>query len=373
MKKPIKVLHIHSSTGIGGTEKITFDLLRKLDRRCFDVKVYFSCEAGPIQDYYHKEGIETSERRGILKDIRFIINFKPEIIHLYGLRANLKWRLILWLLGFRYIIGSLEGLTNTDRIGFWRVKLDILTAYFLKNYIAVSINVADYLKARGFPEDKLGVIYNGIEVDKYTPLSKEKKEELKRSLDIPLNSIVISCVANLRIVKGHIFLIDALSALRELNFSAIMIGDGTLRDSLIEYSIKKGLNDKTKFLGQRFDIPELLSITDIFVLSSLSEGMPLSIMEAMASGLPVVATNVGGVSELVVDGETGFFVPPRNPSLLAGKIKILIDNKSLRETMGIKGRARIKDNFTLEAMVKKTEELYKGLINNLPSFFTEKN
>lgn len=336
-------------------------------------KVLFDCNRGHIQPYYEGKGIQVLNSAGIVKNIRFILTFKPDIIHLYGFRVNIKWRPILWLLGFRYVIGTLEGLTNTGRTGLWRVKLDVWTSCFLKKYIAVSIKIANYLKANGFPEKKLEVIYNGIEVDKYKSLLAEEKESLKKRLGIPLDSIVISCVANLRPVKGHVFLIDTLSILKELNFSALIIGGGTLRDALIKYSQEKGLKDKVHFLGQRLDIPELLSITDIFILSSLSEGMPVSLMEAMASGLPVVATNVGGVSELVVDGETGFFVPSRNPSLLAEKIKILIDNKTLRETMGIKGRARIKDNFTLEAMVKKTEELYKGLINNLPSFFTEKN
>ncbi|MBI5050449.1 MAG: glycosyltransferase family 4 protein [Nitrospirae bacterium] len=106
----------------------------------------------------------------------------------------------------------------------------------------------------------------------------------------------------------------------------------------------------------------MLAISDIFALSSLSEGMPVSIMEAMASGLPVVSTDVGGVSELVMDGETGFLVPPKNPDALAEKIKALMDDKALREKMGMNGQERINETFTLERMVAKTEELYKSLV-----------
>lgn len=360
----IKVLHIHGSADIGGAEKIVFDILRKMDRGLFEIRVLFDCASGPMMSYYRSEGIDILGSGGVIRDSLFVRKYNPDIIHLYGLKVNLKWRLFLKLIGFKCVVGSILGLTNKQSIGFWRVKLDVWTARFLTVYVSNSKKVADYLKAKGFPAEKLSVIYNGVEVDKYKSLSVERREDLKKHLGIPLDSIVISCVANLRPVKGHIFLIDALSALRELNFSAIMIGDGTLRDSLIEYSIKKGLNDKTKFLGQRFDIPELLSITDIFVLSSLSEGMPLSIMEAMASGLPVVATNVGGVSELVIDGETGLLVPPRMPKLLAEKIRLLMNNEALRNTMGLKGQVRVKDNFTLEIMVEKTEAVYKGLIYN---------
>lgn len=362
MSKKIKILHIHGSADVGGAEKITFDLLNKIDTGFFDVRVLFDCEEGPIMLYYRNEGIEAFKSEGILKNSRFILNFKPDVVHLYGLRVNLKWRPVLMVMGFKNVIGAMMGLTNTEKVGFWRVRLDVWTSCFLKKYITNSMNVADYLKVRGFPADKLEVIYNGIEVDKYKSLSVEGREDFKKHLGIPPDRVVISCVANLRIVKGHVFLIDALSALRELDFSALMIGEGTLKDTLIKYSIDKGLKDKIHFLGYMPDIPELLAITDIFTLSSLSEGMPVSIMEAMASGLPVVAADVGGVSELVVDGETGFLVPPRNPSLLAEKIKILIDNKTLRKTMGIKGQARVKDNFTLETMVKKTEEVYRRLI-----------
>lgn len=364
MEKRAKILHIHGSAGIGGTEKVAFNLLSNIDKRCFEVKVLFDCNKGEIQSYYEKERISVLNSEGIAKDIYLILNFKPDIVHLYGLKVNLKWRPILRLLGFRHIVGTLEGLTNTERIGFWRIKLDVWTSSFLKKYISVSIEVANYLKAKGFPEEKLEVIYNGIEADKYNFLSVDGKEDLKNRLGIPLDNIVVSCVANLRPVKGHIFLIDALSILKELDFSALMIGDGTLRDKLINYSLEKKLNDKVHFLGQRFNIPELLSITDIFTLPSLSEGMPLSIMEAMASGLPVVSTDVGGASELVVDGETGFLVPSGSPGLLAEKIKTLINDKNLRQEMGKKGQRRVKDNFDLKTMVGKTEALYKGLIEN---------
>jgi len=362
MGKRTKVLHIHSSAGIGGTEKIACSLLSKIDKKNFEIRVLFDCSSGDIQPYYEKEKIHALNSEGILKDIRFILNFRPDIVHLYGLRVNLKWRPILWLLGFRCIIGALEGLTNTGEIGFWRVKLDVWTAPFLRKYVTVSMNVANYLKAKGFPENKLALIYNGVEVGGYNLLPEEKQEELKKKLGIPSDSVVISCVANLRPVKGHEFLIDAVSILKELNFSVLIIGEGPLRDTLIKYTHEKGLNNKIHFLGQRLDIPELLAITDIFVLPSLFEGMPLSLMEAMASGLPVVSTDVGGVSELVVDGETGFLVPPRNSAALAEKIKTLIDDKALSKAMGVKGQERIKNNFTFEAMVDKTETLYRGLI-----------
>ncbi|MBI5050448.1 MAG: glycosyltransferase [Nitrospirae bacterium] len=246
-EKKIKVLHIHASAEIGGAENITFELLRKTDKGAFDVRVLFDCIKGPIMSYYHKEGIEIFESTGILKDIRFILAFKPDIIHLYGLRTNLKWRPILMLLGFRNVIGAMMGLTNTEKIGFWRIKLDVWTSCLLKKYVTNSRKVADYLKDRGFPEEKLEIIYNGIETGKFRALQETEKEQIKKRLGIPPDSVVISCVGNLRIVKGHGFLIDALSILKRLNFSALMIGDGDLKDTLIKISLEKGIKVKVHF------------------------------------------------------------------------------------------------------------------------------
>jgi glycosyltransferase involved in cell wall biosynthesis len=364
MGKRAKVLHIHGSAFIGGTEMVAFNLLKKIDKKRFEIKVLFDCERGDINPYYENEKISILNSEGILKDINFIRSFNPDIVHLYGLRVNLKWRTILWFMGFRNIIGAVRGLTNTEKEGFWRVKLDVLTSCFLKKYITNAVNLSNYLKTKGFPEEKLEVIYNGIETDKFNTFSEGEKERLREAFGIPENSIVISCVANLRPVKGHVVLIDALSNLQDLNFSVLMIGDGRLRERLGKYSDEKGLARKVRFLGQRLDIPELLAVTDIFVLSSLSEGMPYSIMEAMASGLPIVSTDVGGISELVNDGETGFLVPPRAPQSLAEKLHILMCDKELGKTMGMKGRMRIKNNFTFESMVRKTELLYESLINN---------
>ncbi|HDO26248.1 MAG TPA: glycosyltransferase [Nitrospirae bacterium] len=365
MEKRIKVLHIHGSAGIGGTEKIAFEFLKKIDKERFETCVLFDCPEGDIQHYYEKEKISFMNSLGLLKNIRFILGFAPDIVHLYGLRVNLKWRLLLRLLGLRNVVGTLEGLTNTGRVGFWRIKSDVWTSCFLRKYIAVSGKIAGYLKDKGLSEDKIELIYNGVEAGKFNkPLLLEKKVDLKKHLGVPLDSIVISCVANLRPVKGHIFLIKALSILKEMNFSVLIIGEGDLKDRLVERSAEKGLDDKVFFLGGRTDIPELLAITDIFVLPSLSEGMPVSVMEAMASGVPVVATDVGGVSELVIDGETGFLVPSQTPELLAEKISILMDDEELRKTMGRKGLERIKSQFAFETMVRKTEDLYRRLFSN---------
>ncbi len=129
-----------------------------------------------------------------------------------------------------------------------------------------------------------------------------------------------------------------------------------------EYVIKKKLESKVLFLGSKADISNILAVSDIFVLTSLWEGIPVSIMEAMASRLPVIATDVGGVSEIVVNNETGILVPPQNPGAIAKAILALFSDFCRAKNMGKMGRERIKQNFTIEKMVKETEDLHEELM-----------
>ena len=135
-----------------------------------------------------------------------------------------------------------------------------------------------------------------------------------------------------------------------------------MRSTIENHVQKLGLSEKVQFLGYQNNILEILRSMDIFILPSLWEGMPNAILEAMAAGLPVVATNVGGTPEVVVDGETGFLVPPRDPEALANAIKLLIDDPELRKKFGQAGRERVERHFTIQETVRKTEELYLRLL-----------
>jgi glycosyltransferase involved in cell wall biosynthesis len=142
----------------------------------------------------------------------------------------------------------------------------------------------------------------------------------------------------------------------------LIVGEGELKSSLVKLCAELGLENRVLFLGHREDVNLLLDFMDIFILSSHSEGCAISLLEAMASGKPVIATRVGGNPELVLEGKTGFLVPPAEPEKLAERIIFLLRNEDLRVKMGDEGRKRVNEKFSLETMLKNYEELYSKVL-----------
>jgi glycosyltransferase involved in cell wall biosynthesis len=181
------------------------------------------------------------------------------------------------------------------------------------------------------------------------------------------NSPLVGIVGGLIPWKGHCYFLEA-AFLISRKFSEVkflVVGEdfvgGRYRRQLEDLSFKLGLSDKVVFTGFRQDIPEILGSLEILVLTSLKEPFGRVLIEAMACAKPVVATNAGGVPEIVREGETGLLVPMRDPEALARSIKLLLNNKEKAKEMGEKGRRRVEENFTIEAHVKKVESLYQVL------------
>ena len=178
----------------------------------------------------------------------------------------------------------------------------------------------------------------------------------------------IVCVALFRPEKRQEDLVVALSQLsaERVDFECVFAGDGPNRTKVESLVTKFGLADRIRFLGHidRQLVRELLARSGIFVLPSAVEGLPLSVMEAMANGLPIVATHAGGTAELVVHTETGFLVPPRRPDLIAKYVKKLLDDPEMRLAMGNVGRRRMQEQFSLQSMVEQTANLYLRVARN---------
>nr|WP_297861133.1 glycosyltransferase [Meiothermus sp.] len=169
-------------------------------------------------------------------------------------------------------------------------------------------------------------------------------------------------VARFAVPKDHGLLLQALADLQEQPWEVELIGDGPMQSLAEEQAARLGIGDRVRFLGARKDVAECLAQAHIFVLASNYEGFPLSILEAMRAGLPVVASNVGGVAEAVIDGETGFLVPRGDVHALRSRLAQLIENPQLRTQMGMAGRARYKAHFTLEQMLEKTLAVYEKVL-----------
>jgi glycosyltransferase involved in cell wall biosynthesis len=234
--------------------------------------------------------------------------------------------------------------------------------------------VADYLREYyinivGVPASRISTIYNGVDVETYAPWDKNAGREERLKLGVPADEILVGSVGTLYWVKDpENFLTAAALVLQQReDVSFLWVGGGPLKETLQARARELGIEGKIHFLGWRDDVSNILAALDVFVLPSLIEGFSYSILEAMASGLPVVATDVGGNSELVQNNQTGFLVPPRKQELLADALLKLISQKSLRIDLGRKARQRVEEKFNLQNMVQRYQQMYLTGLFGIPS------
>lgn len=356
--RKINVLHLLNSSLLGGTETMVATLINNSSAERYHHVYAFFGKRGEIAERLCSSGhkvisLSTKSMPGIFVQLyKILITEKIDVLYSYGLKAGLFARMVSIV---NPHISVIQGQRSIDaNRSSWEVFLDRVTSSLVDLYVPNCQAAADMLvKREKIPISKVKVIYNGLDITKIaqTAVIEEHKK------------IDIVCVANLRKVKGHIYILRALSTLKELGyqFHVNFIGGGPLLEELKGQAEMNGVGDNVTFLGVRRDVYEILLKSDIFVLGSLWEGFPVSIMEAMACNLPVIASNVGGVPELVIDGHTGFLVPSAEPMVIAQKMKFLIEQPEIRKQMGSRGRERIISYFSVNEMVRKTEEIIEDL------------
>lgn len=207
------------------------------------------------------------------------------------------------------------------------------------------------------PRPGIRIIRNGVDLGRF---QGQRRNEARLRLGLPRDTLVVGTAGRLADVKDHGTLLEALRLLAtdRVPFLGVIAGDGPLKSALESRILTLGLQDRVRLLGHRPDVETVLAALDIFVLSSQSEGLPMAILEAMASGLPVISTRVGGVDEVVEEGRTGLLVEPRSPEALAKAIGCLAGDRERRSQMGAAGCALARREFSLEAMVANYERLY---------------
>jgi glycosyltransferase involved in cell wall biosynthesis len=239
---------------------------------------------------------------------------------------------------------------------------------YMKNVdviIAISEGVKKVLVEGGVNPVNIEVISSGIDFSSFEEdsLALASKDYLHREFSFAVDDYLVGIVAHLADHKGHQYLIQATKILKKQapKIKTIIVGEGPLSMELDRQAKELDVEDIIFFLGFREDVPKILSSLDLFVLSSHLEGMGSSILDAMASRLPVVATNVGGIPEVVIHGETGLLVPPRNPSALARAILRLYSDKTLASRLGQKGYELVHRKFSAESMADKVVRLYEKI------------
>ncbi len=358
----------------GGTETNVHHLVGRMGPSFLN-HVCFLSSPGPVGDGLSREGIDVcyfplssvwSLPRVAFQLLRRLRKTRYDILHLYGLRANILGRLLGRLTGYRIILGALRSVYPAGIKRRWVLWLDRFFFALSTGYVSNSQAAIDFLVAHGFDRRKFWLIHSGIDVEPFRRFSGADDAAGKREFGVSPNALVVSCVANLRPPKGHAYLIKALAQMprEELNLKLLNAGDGPLRGDLERLARKHGLAERVVFLGSvdRGTVLELLRITDVFVLPSLSEGLPMAVLEAMAAGCPVLATAVGGTPELVIHDKTGLLVNPRDPSALAEGLLVLAKSEETRRRMGTAGRKRVEESFLLGRMVGEYETLYTRMV-----------
>jgi len=363
-------VHFVDSDTFGGSEQSLLHLLGGLDRSQWRPVLLHHPAAGltPLVEGAQARGVSIRSvpritdrnftwRLAVLG--RVLGQERPVVFH-----AHLNWPLAckFGLLAARLlrvpaIVGTaqlfVEALVNRSV----RVQQRIVAAG-VDRYLAVSSHVAKRLSASfGIPERKLRVVYNGIDPAPF----EQSRESASASGDSlrPREPTVIT-LARLNPQKGIATLLAAASQVPEARF--LIVGDGPERAALEAQARSLDISSRVSFLGHRRDVPALLASADVFVLPSLFEGLPLSVLEAMAAAKPVVASRVGGTDEAVLDGVTGILVPPSDPAALTRAIRSVLADPALGQRLGTAGRARVHRTFSAQGMVRAVESVYDELL-----------
>jgi sugar transferase (PEP-CTERM/EpsH1 system associated) len=354
----IKVLHVVLGLQVGGLEKFVIDLINgyAADVQSFVVcledegELAASCNSAGLYALHKKPGISP----GVIKQIYTLAReLRIDLIHTHNPSPHLHGAFAGLLAGIP-VVHTKHG--RNQALGARKIILYRLSALLTRKVVAVSQSADDEcISLEGIPAGKVLVIRNGIAVSSFTPSARPAE---------PADMVTIGIVARLAQEKDHLTLLRACKLLsdRQTPFRLVIIGDGSLRGELELAASDLNLSGQVEFAGVRHDIPDQLQRLDIFALSSTTEGISLTLLEAMASGLPVVATDVGGNPEVVVDGTTGFIVPPANPEAMAEKLELLIQDRSLRERMGAAGRKRVEEHFDIRQTARQYEELYREVL-----------
>jgi glycosyltransferase involved in cell wall biosynthesis len=375
----IRVLQILPQLVTGGGQRIAMDLAEYLDRQRFDVEVVsLSPYSGKIFEIYMNDlGSNVhylSKRLGFDPHIfievqQLFTEFKPQVVHnhLHTLYAILPSSLLNRI---PVRIHTIHSLANQEAKGLHRFVSRI--AFNQLGYVPVSISQAVFKSVREvYGKVNSPVIYNGIDVGKYTP-SKAQSKEWRNQFGIPKDSFVYVNVAHFSLLKNQRLLVLAFVVVLQKFPSSflILVGDGELRQEISVLVEELGISNKVLFTGVRSDVANILYASDCFVLSSDWEGLPVSILEAMAASKPIIATNVGGVPELVSHSENGFLAPAGDYHGLGSAMVQLRAEPSLARRMGERSRQIAEERFDVRKMAKEYGELY---INQLEKIHSRQN
>jgi sugar transferase (PEP-CTERM/EpsH1 system associated) len=370
---PIRILHVVDHLGKGGLENGLVNLIENLDPARFEHVVYAIRKLGPNADRLAKSRIQVVCQGKQDSDSRFQVGtlaraigaVQPDIVH------SRNWGTVEAVLAGRWVrsckvVHSEHGLeaaaaAHEPKRRIWFRRL----AYHLADRVlSVSYQLRDLHAARtGFDPKRITVIHNGVDRNRFCP-DAAGRGRVRQELGLAADEFCVGCVGNLFPVKGHMTALQAIEgfAAKSRNWKLLLIGEGPERQRLEAFlGQRPHLRERVRLLGTSHRVPELLQAMDVYVLPSIAEGISNSLLEAMASGIPVVATTTGGNPEVVVDGDSGLLFPVGDVRKLSDHLLRLQADRNLRAGLSERGLRRVREEFSLDSMVGKYAQLYETL------------
>ena len=369
----MKITYLLPELKLGGAEKHVISLASGLVARGHEVKILCLFREGPLADEARAKDLP-------LFCLNLPYRWNPSVffrIHEWFSSHPVEV-LHTYLFGFHFFAGlparllKIPALVSSRReISHWQRKrhrgLENLGNLFVDRVVCCSKAVEAWtLEKEQISPGRVLTLYNGIDETQFYP--KNHRLAVRRSLGIPADAPVIGTVANMAVEKGYPYLLEAVKSISEKRPEAwfLFVGAGPMETEIKEKARQISRHTQIVFTGTRTDIPDLIDAMDIFVLSSVIEGFPNVLLEALSRGRPVIATHVGGIPELIESGQQGILVPPQDGTALAEAVLNLLKDPEGSQALGQKGREKVRKSFTHKQMLDQYEALYLSLFQKTP-------
>ncbi len=372
--RPIRVLFVVPALPVGGAERHLTTMLPRMDPARFTPSVICIGEEGELFSTLRVAEIEAralrlrkrQALRALIELVMMMRRTRPDVVVVQGYNAEALGRIAARIAGVKHTINWVHNASGLVQRGTVRRTVDRALTRWTSAYFGVTEAQRPYLVDElGHPDDKIRIIYNGVDLAKFrTSTDRGVLAEFGFAEGDP----VVGIVAVLRPEKDHVSLLRAArTVVDELtNARFLIIGEGPTRPQLEGLCTELGITPNVHFAGSRDDVARLLPAIDVFALTSTSECFPISVLEAMACARPAVCSAVGGIPEVIKDGETGYLVPPKDPpQLAAGLLKLLQDPLTARR-MGRAARARVEAEFDLDRSIAAAQQAIEDVVNGQP-------
>jgi len=367
----LKILLLNFTSGIGGTERNLIEFAKLFKKMGHTVLTCTLEGEGNLSREFAKRNLPfvaigmTSPAKlfKFFKFLRLISQNRFDVVYVFGFKAQVISAGFLKLLGTKVIVSGLQG--TDDWRQFYHVIIERVSYPFISGWIAVSNQVKlAFMRRERIPANKIIVIPNAINTEIYSPDRLVNRINVRGEFNLNSTIFVVGYVSNIKPRKGHDDLLKAIAIVKKFHkdIKVFLVGEDRSGGAILNQIKKLNLEDQIILTGFISDIPRIMSLFDLFVIPSLEEGMPLSMLEAMAFKIPVIATPVGGIPEVIKDGVNGVLVPPKQPKILAEKIIELINNSELCESLAKQGLRTIETEFSLKSRIKETLDYFNELL-----------